>query len=324
MQDFKPPFPGGPPPGAPPLGKIPPGAGFVPTGGPQFDEPPPKADVSGIRRKFLDVKYGVDSETQKIDIYLPENKSAKPYPLLLHIHGGAFAIGDKRDGHITKLLDALEHGYAFASVDYRLSGEAIFPAAVLDCRAAIRYLKANAAKYELDPSRFAVIGGSAGGNLVALMAMNIPNGEFYGEQGQTFSTDASVKTAVEWFGPTDFKQMDAQAEANGISFKDHNAEYSPESCYIGTPIPVADNGLVQKANPMTYISKDMAPLLIEHGTVDKLVPFQQSLIFIDALDAAGLSGRFKFIPLENAEHDDPQFESDENMAIVWDWLNTYL
>lgn len=113
------------------------------------------------------------------------------------MHGGGFAFGDKRDDHMNAYLKALGWGWAAVSVEYRLSGEAIFPAAVLDCREAVRFLRKNAARYKLDPDRFAAIGGSAGGNLAAMLGMNIPNGAFHGEERLRITT-RSRALARQW------------------------------------------------------------------------------------------------------------------------------
>lgn len=181
---------------SPPMGA----PGFKFSGGkPPADAMPPLVDVSFVKRSFLDVKYGDESPAQTMDIFLPDEGEG-PFPLFIHIHGGGFAVGDKRDGHVKKLLDAIQKGYAFASINYRLSDEAIFPAAVLDCRNAIRFLKENAAKYSIIPDRIATIGGSAGGNLSAMLAMNVPNGEFLGEEGKTYKHCPCIKAAIDWFG----------------------------------------------------------------------------------------------------------------------------
>jgi acetyl esterase/lipase len=287
-------------------------------GKPSLDDMPPLADVSFVKRKFLDVKYGDIFPAQTLDLFLLDEGEG-PFPLLVHIHGGGFAIGDKRDGHIEKLLDSIKMGYAFASINYRLSGEAIFPAAVLDCRKAIRFIKANAAEYSVIPDRIAVIGGSAGGNLCAMLAMNIP--KFLGEDTES---DSTVKAAIDWFGPTDFPVMDEQAKANGVSFIDHGESDSPESLYMGKTLGEVDPAFVAKSNPMTYITDKMCPILIEHGTVDKLVPFAQSVIFYEAIRTKLGEGKAKFVPLENADHDDELFESDENMNLVWSFLRENL
>lgn len=310
--------------GMPPMDGMPPMEGslrFEPgAGGPPPGFVPPMADISWVERKYLDVEYATESPAQKIDIYLPEEGDG-PFPLLIHIHGGGFGLGDKRDDHMDVYLKGILKGFAVASVEYRLSGEALFPAAVLDVREAVRFVRANAADYQIDPTRIGVIGGSAGGNLAAMLAMNIPNGEFPGEEGKEICGDCSVKAAVDQFGPTDFAVMDTMARENGVSFVDHDMPFSAESSYLGGPLPELDNAYIQQANPMTYINDGMCPMLIQHGCLDKLVPYKQSVIFVEAIKEKLGEGRVEFDTLETADHEDMQFRADENMDRVWAWLD---
>ena len=315
--DKMPPFPGVQ--GLPPLCD----KAFMPGPPPEGWEPP-KADIGWVKRRVLDIPYGTASEAQKLDLYFPE-EGGGPFPALIHIHGGGFEFGDKRDSHMDAYLDGIRRGYVVGSLEYRLSGEAKFPAAVLDVRQAIRFIRKHADEYRIDAGRIAVIGGSAGGNLVAMLAMNIENGAFYGESAaDTFDTDPYVQAAVDQFGPMDFRPMDDQARANGISFADHDRPESPESKYIGAPLPDADEALCQKANPASYITDRMCPILIEHGRVDRLVPFAQSENFYRAIVARLGEGRAEFIPLDTADHEDRQFTAPENMRVVWDFLKKNL
>ena len=310
MFDKKPPFGDKPPMGMPPM-----------DGKPPFDGPPPEMpeqDVSHMKNKRLDLRYGDGHPRQVFDIYYPETGDG-PWPVLFHMHGGGFALGDKRDFHIKELLDCVHHGYAFASCNYRRSGDAPFPAAVLDCRRFLKYMKEHAAELQIDPDKICAYGGSAGGNLSALFAMNIPQFE-----GESEPMDASVACAVDWFGPTDFAKMDEQARENGVSMADHNEPHSPESQYAGGPLPELDPAWLAKMNPMTYINNAMAPMLIQHGRMDVLVPFQQSSILAEAIQERLGEGRATFLPLDTAGHDDPQFKSPENMAILWAFLDKHL
>ena len=120
-------------------------------------------DTSHIDRKYIDVRYGNVSDTQTLNIYLP-NAGAGPFPAIIVIHGGGFMMGSATSGELADMFTGLDRGFAIASVNYRLSGEAVFPAAVSDVRAAVRFLKANAERFDLDPDRLAVWGASAGGN----------------------------------------------------------------------------------------------------------------------------------------------------------------
>lgn len=293
----------------------------------QFDAPAgftiKLADISWVKRKFLDVPYASQSPNQRLDLYLPEEGEG-PFPLVVHIHGGGFGMGDKRDDHMDTYLQGLKHGYAIASVEYRLSGEAIFPAAVLDCREAIRFLRRNAARYSVDPERICALGGSAGGNLSAILGMNIPNGQFPGEEGQRFDGSCAVQACVDQFGPIDFRHMDEQARANGVSFADHDEARSAESSYMGGPLPELSDEWLAKANPTTYIDEAMAPMLVEHGCMDKLVPFAQSVNFVNAIYQKLGPGRVEFFPLPHADHEDKEYSSEWNMKVLWGWLDRHL
>ncbi len=281
------------------------------------------ADISWVKRKYLDIPYASESPAQRLDLYLPEEGDG-PFPLVVHLHGGGFGMGDKRDDHMDTYLQGLSHGYAIASVEYRLSGEAIFPAAVLDCREAFRFLRRNAADYSIDPDRICALGGSAGGNLAAMMGMNIPNGQSPGEEGMTFDTDCTVQAAVDQFGPMDFRPMDDQARANGVSFVDHDEAASAESAYMGGALPTLSDEWLAKANPATYISERMAPMLVEHGCMDRLVPFMQSVNFVNAIYQKLGQGRVEFVPLPNADHEDKEYSSVWNMNVLWAWLDKHL
>lgn len=297
-------------PGRPPLGENP--------------GQPPLTDVRHVKRKFLDIPYGNESPAQRFDLFLPDTGDG-PFPLVIHIHGGGFAMGDKRDEFFGAYLTGIRQGFAVATIEYRLSGEAIFPAAVLDCRAAVRFIREHAAEYLVDGDRFAVLGGSAGGNLAAMIGMNIPNGAFPGEESLPLpATQPFVKAAVDQFGPMDFKAMDGQARQNGLSHADHDQPFSPESKYLGIAVPDAPQALCEQANPASYAGPFMAPFLVQHGTVDKLVPYEQSAGFVAALRAKGFGDRVTFLPLRGADHADKLFMTEENLTIIFDFIKNHL
>jgi len=282
----------------------------------------PNADVSHIRRKWLDLPYASLSPTQKLDIYLP-NKGNGPFPVILHIHGGAFEIGDKGDIQVQPYFKALSHGYAVVSVNYRLSGEAIFPAGLQDIKASIRWLRANSKTYHLDGDRMAACGSSAGGNYAAMVSLTASVAEFDDPCLGNMEYPCHVQAAVDMFGPTDFLKMDAQLAENGFGPGDHGEADSPESKYLGakiTDVPLK----VVLANPMTYIHEHMPPILIQHGRLDTLVPVQQSMIFVEKLEKYVSPDRFEFDIIEGVGHADPLFETDENMNRVIAFLDKYL
>ncbi|MEI7849401.1 MAG: alpha/beta hydrolase, partial [Chloroflexota bacterium] len=198
----------------------------------------PEAKTDPIQRKMFDLPYANLSPAQKLDIYWPTEGNG-PFPVILVIHGGAFMGGDKRDIQLTPMLEALERGYAVVSMNYRMSGEAIFPALVQDVRAAIRWVRANAGKFLFDPAKIASWGGSAGGylSLMAGVADGIPelDDPTLGNPDQS----GQVQAVVAWFPPTDFLKMDEQLAESGFlpppEFA-HSGENSPESLILGQKI----------------------------------------------------------------------------------------
>ena len=282
----------------------------------------PQADVSHIRRKWLDLPYASISQAQTLDVYLPAEGDG-PFPVVLHIHGGAFAMGDKRDIHVMAFLKGLERGYAVASVNYRLSGEAIFPAGLQDIKAAIRWLRANSETYHLDRDRIAACGGSAGGNYAAMVCLTADVTELEDLSLGNPEYPCNVQAAVDLFGPTDFLKMDEQLAESGLGPSDHGEENSPESRYLGAKITEIPE-LVRAANPMTYIHKHMPPIFIQHGRKDALVPVQQSIIFAQKLEKFVGRDLFEFEIIEDAGHGDPLFETNENMDKVFRFLDKHL
>ena len=282
----------------------------------------PLADVSHFQRKWLDLPYASLSPAQALDIYLPAAGDG-PFPVIIHIHGGGFEFGDKRDIHVLPYLRGLERGYAVVSVNYRLSGEAIFPAGLQDIKAAIRWLRANAATYHLDTGHMAACGGSAGGNYAAMVCLTPTVAEFDDPRLGNLDYPCHVQAAVDMFGPTDFLKMDEQLNENGFGPGDHAAADSPESKYLGakiTDVPLK----VVLANPMTYIHEHMPPILIQHGQLDTLVPVQQSIMFVEKLEKYVSPDRFEFDIIEGVGHADPLFETDENMDRVFAFLDRHL
>lgn len=282
----------------------------------------PAADASHIGRKWLDLPYADRSPAQKLDLYLPAEGDG-PFPVVLYIHGGGFAIGDKRDIHVVPFLRGLEHGYAVASVNYRLSGEAIFPAGLQDIKAAIRWLRADGEHYHLDGGRIAACGGSSGGYYAAMVCLTAHVAELDDPSLGHPEVPCDVQAAVDWFGPVDFLTMDEQLAESGLGPCDHGEADSPESRYLGAKITAIPER-VRLASPMTYIHADMPPILIQHGRMDPLVPVQQSIEFARKLEASVGRDRFEFDILENAGHGGPLFETAQNMNRVFAFIDRYL
>jgi acetyl esterase/lipase len=173
----------------------------------------------------------------------------------------------------------VSQGFAVVDVGYRLSGEAIFPAQIQDCKAAVRWIRANAKKYSLNPDRIGAWGSSAGGHLVALLGTAGDVKEFDTAENAEYSS--RVQAVCDWFGPTDFLRMN-----DFPGGMDHNAPNSPESLVIGGAIQ-ENKEKVAKANPITYITGNEPPFLIMHGDKDGTVIYNQSELLYDALVKAG-------------------------------------
>ncbi|MHC4799639.1 MAG: alpha/beta hydrolase fold domain-containing protein, partial [Planctomycetota bacterium] len=188
-------------------------------------------------------------------------------------------------------------GYAVASINYRLSQVAKYPAQIHDCKAAIRWLRANAKKYNLNPHRIGVWGSSAGGHLVALLGTTGDVKKLEGDLGN-LKYSSRVQAVCDWFGPTDFLQGDANALPNS-KYK-HSAPDSPWSQLIGAPILEENRDKIALANPITFVSKDDPPFLIMHGDKDNTVPFHQSVLLNQALKKAGVDVTFH--PVKGAGH----------------------
>jgi acetyl esterase/lipase len=286
--------------------------------------PPPPMDTSHIKRKWLDIAYASQSPAQKLDIYLPE-KGDGPFPIVMVFHGGAWLFGDKGDEQHLPNIKGLERKYAVVCVNYRLSGEAIFPAQIFDCKAAVRFIKANAATYRLDKTRVAAWGGSAGGHLSALVGTSSHVKELEDLSMGNAQESCDVQVVVDWCGPAEnFLKMDEEFIKSGKGVADHSGPISPESLLLGRHITEIPD-LVKAASPMTYITKDVPYLLIQHGSQDEVVPVEQSINFAAELER--IAGKEK-VTLEILQgvghHGDPGFETEQNVDRVFRFLDEHL
>ena len=284
----------------------------------------PEADISGIKQAHLDLAYADASPFQKLDLYLPDAPPpATGYPLIVFVHGGAWMMCDKRDVQLVPALSALERGYAVASLNYRLSSEAIFPAQIVDVKAAVRWLKGHAGEYRLDSNRVAAWGGSAGGHLASLLgtSANIPELEDF---AQGFREEkASVQAVVAWFAPTNFLMMDVYLRETGAGIADHTTPDSPESKLLGRFIADCPDD-VKKANPETWIRADCPPFFLQHGKIDPIVPYQHSVEFARKINEIAGPDRAQVMLLDDALHASPHFETRESLKHVLDFLDSTL
>lgn len=233
---------------------------------------------------------------QNFDLYLPAKRGAKPFPLVIWIHGGAWTMGSKSWDNVKYLV---KDGYAIASVDYRFSTEAPFPAQIQDCNAAMNFIQAHAAEYGMSSNRFVVAGGSAGGHLALLLGM--------ARQEREFGADPAIKplAVLDFFGPADLNRMEADLQAEHsrtglVLYQDAARKL------MGEPLDQA-TAKARLASPITYVGMDNPPVLILQGDKDRLVPEVQSERLHAALDQAGVKNQL--IIVHDARHDGPKFST---------------
>jgi acetyl esterase/lipase len=244
---------------------------------------PPRFDISA------DVQYcsgGV--QPLLMDLFVPKEHAKAATPAVLWLHGGGWERGDK-NGNSGALLLA-DAGFITASIFYRLSGDAPFPADIEDCKCAIRYLRANAKKYGIDPNRIGVAGASAGGHLAELVATAGEEAGLEGSGGWA-GVSSRVQAAAAYYGVSDFT-------VGALQFQHHTGKVVVK-LFRGDEKEKPE--LYRKASPLTYVSKNSPPLLLAHGEKDDLVPFEQSVKMADAYRKAGRP--VEFIAVKNAGHD---------------------
>lgn len=284
--------------------------------------PPVYRDVYSSLYKSMDIPYASVSASQKLDIYIPD-KIKGPYPVIISIHGGGYCTGDKVGSDTFTAWAGRERGYAVVSVNYRLSGEALFPAQINDVKAAIRFIKANASKYNLNPDKIAVWGSSAGGTLASLAGTS---GDVKELQDLTLgNSDQSdrVQAVVDWCGPINLLTMDEQYKESGVAGYPTNTPTSYGSKYLGRQVNEVPD-LARKANPDTYISPDDPPFFIQHGTTDIWVPVQQSIEFAAKLQAVLGKDKVQCEIMPGVGHGGQRFNNPENTSKVLDFLDKNL
>ena len=247
------------------------------------------ADVA----RHADITYAsIGDRDLLLDVYAPARKPEQEIPVVVWVHGGGWRGGSK--DNIRRPQEILNHGFGLVSVGYRLSGEATFPAAIADVKAAFRWVRANASRYGFDPQRIGAWGSSAGGHLVALLGTAHDAAEWDRIHEENAGVSSRPDSVCNWFGPSDFLRM------NDFPGRiDHDSPDSPESLFIGAPIQDHPEK-AQEANPIRYVTPDDPPILHMHGEKDQAVPYNQSELLHAALEAAGVDTTLYMV--KNADH----------------------
>jgi acetyl esterase/lipase len=232
-----------------------------------------------------DIEYArVNGHSLRLDIYSPK-KSAGKLPVVVWLHGGGWNMGDKNFCPIGFMA---EKNLAIVSVDYRLDTIAIFPAQLDDCKGAIRWLRANADKLNLDADHIGIFGVSAGGHLGLLLATTAGNSKMEGDVGGNLNFSSTVQCVCAFYPPTELNRLVPdpkwRARPDGLAAK-----------LIGGAIGENVDKAIA-ASPLTYVDKNCAPVFLMHGGADELVPPEQSQIFYDALLKVGVEAQLEIIP----------------------------
>ncbi|MDB6148799.1 MAG: peptidase prolyl oligopeptidase active site domain protein [Chthoniobacter sp.] len=268
----------------------------------------PPALAAGVR-VLRDLPYVSDGHArQRLDLYLPAK--AENAPLLIWIHGGGWEGGSKENCPAVGLVG---QGYTVASLNYRLSQHAPFPAQIEDCKAAVRWLRAHAAEYGYNPACIGAWGASAGGHLVAMLGVTGEMKEF--DVGENLEQSSAVKCVINWFGPADFLRF------KELVGKERDRPGSLLARFFGGPFSEKTE-LARRASPVTWVTKTAAPMLILHGTKDALVPLSQSEVLAERLTAAGVEVTLEV--LEGAPHGGPEFSTAEKRKLMNDFLKRHL
>lgn len=253
-----------------------------------------------------------------LDIYAKDSVT-KPLPVILWLHGGTWFSGNKNGFGSNYAASMIKSGFAVVCINYVTNER--FPAQLHNCKAAVRWIRANGAKYNLDTSKIAVWGEGAGGHLAALLGttggittatIGSTTIDLEGRLGNN-EYSSRVEAVVDLYGPTDFLKMDDQTTEDCASPVVHNLPTSPEALLLGAAITTIPDK-VQLANPIFYISSDDPPFLIQHGNADCNVPFNQSELLDEALNKAGVSSTLDI--LDGYRHWDSGFYTQGNLRRI--------
>jgi acetyl esterase/lipase len=254
-----------------------------------------------------------DAQPLLLDLRVPDGKG--PHPVIVYLHSGAWIMGDRFGGPAVR--QALR-GYAVASIEYRLAPAHIWPAQVQDTKAAIRWLRANASRFNLDPNRIALFGTSAGGHIASVAATStLPEHEGLDLGNPQFSS--RVKAVVDLYGPADLLKIE-EDKLPCIPL-DGNAPFMPPSLLMGCPIQECRDWTAT-ASPMTYVTPDDPPFLIMHGMLDCLVPYTQSVALHQKLQATGVHSTLVLLP--TGEHGGRAFDQAKYEQLIDAYLDQEL
>ena len=252
----------------------------------------------------------VGERSLKLDLYLPDAEVKNP-PLIVYVHGGAWRAGSRDKVPVRVLVDA---GFAIASVDYRLSPEAVFPAQVHDIKAAIRFLRKNADAHGYDPKRIATAGSSAGGHLAALVGVTNGHSVLEGDVGEDGDQSSDVQAIVSFYGASNLTTILSQSTPHGLSVR------VPALELLLGGAPEEKSSLAELASPVFHVDAKDPPLFLIHGDQDPQMPVNQSLELVGAYEKAGASVRLEIV--HGGTHGGEGFYTADQLAEVAAFLRS--
>lgn len=267
----------------------------------------------------LEVAYAADKRT-RLDVFLPKAPRQRPVPWVLWVHGGGWAGGSKTSVETFALRQTCR-GYAVVAVDYRLSFEARHPAALADLRAALRFVRANASDYQLDPDSVVLWGASAGGHLASLLALTQDQKHLDRRDDPHRKIPLSVRGVIAWWAPSSFSRFDEDFGETCPTRTCHTCEGSSESRYLGCGVKTCPER-ARRASPVTWVHAKAPPFLLQHGSDDCTVPAAQSQRFAEALAAAGAPVQLEILP--GGRHGDGTWLGSQVRASVDGFLDRHL
>lgn len=256
----------------------------------------------------LDLEFArVDGVSLKLDLHRPDGDAA---PVIVYVHGGAWRAGSKSD---VPILDLMNHGFAIASVDYRLSTQACFPAQIHDIKAAIRFLRAKSAELKIETGRLAIIGSSAGGHLAALVGVTNGHRELEGRVGAHLDQSSDVQCIVSFYGASNLRSILGQSTDFGLGVR------VPALKLLLGGLPDEKPELAALASPLTHLDRRDPPLMLIHGDADPQMPLAQSQELAEAYPST-----VKFITMPGSRHGGSEFYDRDRLQLVASFLKEHL
>lgn len=273
-------------------------------------------DMTQFKKVVADIPYANQSKSQVLDIVYPD-KGTPPYPVIVIIHGGGWTGGDRRSSTLSAIFKASSQGYAIATIGYRLSSEALWPAQLHDAKAAIRFLRAHAAKYQLKTENILVWGISSGAHIAQMMAGTNNRLEFEDLSMGNEHESSAIQGVISWYGISNLAGLTQAGTDAADKVMGYAVRENPERAAI--------------ASPISYVDEAFPPILLVHGTADGIVPYRQSVRLYNRLTELAGNDKATLKLIEGARHGDPEIQSDKHIheyldfadLILWSGKNPY-